>query len=176
MRRKPNNKLKEYLLKLNGLYNVDELVLLVNKTFKENYNKENLRKYLWRNKIPYKHYNKNMIRNMGDKIPIGTEYIKPDGMVLLKVDKNKWIYKQRYIYEKYHNIKLKDDEYIIFLDGDRTNFNIDNLKLLTRQEASYLGIFKYDYGIDKINKDIIETEILLAQLMIKTRKNNDIML
>ena len=173
MRRKINNELKQYLLGCRGKYTVDELLPKVNKKFKEHYDKNSLRKYMWRNKIPYKHYNKNMIRNMGNKIPIGTEYTKPDGMVLVKVDKNKWVYKQRYIYEKYHNVKLTNNDFIIFLDGDRTNFKIKNLKLLNRQEASYLGVFKYDYEVDKVNKDIIETEISIAKLIIKTKDMRD---
>lgn len=171
MRRKINNKLKQYLLELNSKYTIDELLPVVNKKFKENYTRLELQKYLVRNKIPYKYENEKKIRNIGNKIAIGTEYTKPDGMVLVKVDKNKWVYKQRYIYEQYHNIKLKEDEYVIFLDGDRTNFNIDNLKLLTRQEASYLGVFKYDYDIKNVDKNIIETEIVLAQLIIKNNKS-----
>lgn len=170
MRRKINNKLKQYLLDLDSKYTVDELLPKVNKKFKENYTRLQLQQYLVRNRIPYKYANKKMIRNIGNRIAIGTEYTKPDGMILVKVDKNKWVYKQRYIYEQCHNIKLKEDECVIFLDGDRTNFNIDNLKLLTRQEASYLGVFKYDYGIKNVDKDIIETEIVLAQLMIKNNK------
>lgn len=171
MRRKINNELKEYLLRIGKDFTPEELVLIVNTKFNEKYDEDSLRKYLWRNKIPYKYECKNRSNNSAYKrVQIGTEYTKPDGMIMVKVSKNEWVYKQRLIYEQYHNVKLKEDEYVIFLDGNRGNFNIDNLKVLTRQEASYLGNFKYNYGIDKTNKDIIETEIELARLMIKTKE------
>ena len=170
MRRKINNKLKQYLLEIANVYTVDELLLKVNKKFKENYTRLQLQKYLVRNRIPYKYTNINKSQKMGSKIPIGTEYTKPDGMVMIKINNNTWVYKQRYLYEKYHKVKLTDNDFIIFLDGDRSNFKKKNLKLLTRQEACYLGIFKYDYGINNVNKNIIETEILTAKLLIKTKE------
>lgn len=169
MRRTINNKLKEYLEVFASEYTIDELLPKVNKIFNENYNRLQLQKYLIRNKIDYKHKNKNMVRTPKNSKPIGTEYTKPDGMILVKVAKNKWVYKQRLIYENYYGVKLKEDEYVIFLDGNRNNFNIDNLKLLTRREASYLGVFKYDYGIDIKDRNVIETEIAIAKTIIKTK-------
>lgn len=169
MRRKINNKLKQYLLELNSKYTIDELLPIINKKFKENYTRLQLQKYLVRNKIPYKYANKKMIRNIGDRIAIGTEYTKPDGMVLVKVEKNKWEYKQRLIYEKYYNVKLKEDEYVIFLDDNRNNFNINNLKVVTRQEAGYIGSFKTNYDINKSDKETTETLLKIANLLIKTK-------
>ena len=60
-------------------------------------------------------------------------------MTQIKISKNKWEYKQRYLYEKYHNVKLKTDEQVIFLDQDRTNFDIDNLKVISRQESALMA-------------------------------------
>ena len=172
MRRTINNKLKQYLIGFNGELTINELLPKVNKKFKENYTRLQLQKYLVRNKIPYRYTNINKSHNMGLNIPIGTEYTKPDGMILVKVSRNKWVYKQRLIYEKYYGVRLKDDEYVIFLDGNRNNFNIDNLKLLTRQEASYLGVFKVN-GIDIKDRNVIETEIAIAKAIIKTKELND---
>lgn len=170
MRRTINNKLKQYLIDFNGKLTIDELLPKVNKKFKENYTRLQLQKYLVRNKIPYKYTNKNKIREMGKNIPIGTEYTKPDGMVMIKVSKNKWVYKQRLIYEKHYGVNLKNNEYVIFLDGNRNNFKINNLMLLTNKEAGYLGAFKVNDSIDIKNKNVIKTEIAIAKLMIKAKE------
>lgn len=173
MRRKINNKLKEYLETFASEYTIDELLPKVNKIFDENYTRLQLQKYLLRNRIPYKYTNINKSHNMGQEFPIGYEYVKPDGMILVKISKNTYEYKQRLIYEKHYGVKLKEDEYVIFLDGNRDNFNIDNLKLLTRQEASYLGVFKVNDGIDIKDKNVIETEIAIAKTIIKTKELNE---
>ena len=41
------------------------------------------------------------------------------------------VQKQRYIYEQHYG-KLADDEFVIFLDGNPKNFNIDNLAKVNR--------------------------------------------
>lgn len=75
--------------------------------------------------------------------PIGYEFIK-EGRVYIKISNDyrahhkNYVLKNRYLYEKYHNVKLSDDDLIIHLDGDLTNFSSENLVLLTRGE---FGIF-----------------------------------
>lgn len=59
--------------------------------------------------------------------PLGTEVKKSNGRVYVKVGNKKWKLKQRYLYEQAHNVKLRKDELIIFLDGNKDNFDIDNL-------------------------------------------------
>lgn len=176
MRRTKNNKLKEYLKIFAKQYTIDELLPKVNKIFDENFTRYELQKYLLRHKIKYKYKSENMARNarmMGTpkhSKPIGTEYTNYNGLVLVKVDKNKWVYKGRLIYENYYGVKLKEDEMIIFLDGNRKNFNIDNLKLITKQEAGYLGTFRLNDGIDIKDKNVIETEIAIAKTIIKSKE------
>lgn len=169
MRRKINPKLKEYLETFAKDKTIDELVPLVNKKFNENYTRLQLQKYIWRNRIEYKYKNENKKRNNVYNKPIGSERTN-DGMIQVKVANNRWEYKQRLIYEKYHNVKLKDDEFIIFLDSDRTNFNIDNLKLATRKESAYLGTFKVNNDVNKLSKEETKTILLTAKLDIKTKE------
>lgn len=170
MRRKFNPELKEYLQLFAKDYTVDGILPKVNKIFNENYTRVELQKYLWRNKIPYKYKNDKMVRNMSKDYPIGTEYTKPDGMVMIKVAPNKWEYKQRYIYEQYHKVKLKSTDYVIFLDGNKNNFDIDNLERVNYKEAGYIGAFKVNNDLIIDDKEITKALLLMAKTDIKTKE------
>ena len=133
--------------------------------------KKQLRQYLSKRQIRYKDYDETKINKTPIGLDIGTEYVKDDGMTLIKISKGKWQYKQRYIYEQYYNVKLSSDDYIIFLDQNRNNFDINNLKRITRHECSILSnqkMFSHD-------KEVTETGILVAKLMIKA-KNKECLL
>ena len=98
-------------------------------------------------------------------LPIGTERVKDRDRIYVKVAKNKWIYKQRYIYEQYHKVKLTSNDFIVFLDGDKTNFNIDNLYKITRYEAAHLG----NICAHSKSKDVRRVSIDVAKLMVKIK-------
>lgn len=165
MRRKPNRELKVFLLEIGKDYTIKELLSIVNSNFNENYEENELRKYLVRNRIPYKYENTNMIREMGKKVPIGTERIKDIDRIQVKVSENEWKYKQRHIYEQYYNVKLTDNDFIVFLDGDKSNFDIDNLQKITRYEGSHLGnIYPHSN-----NKELRQLSIELAKMIVKTK-------
>jgi len=171
MRRKINNELKEYLEVFANKYTIKELLPKVNKIFDENYTKSELQKYLIRNKIKYKYeYENKSNNNAGRNYEIGTEYTKPDGMVMIKVAPNKWEYKQRYIYEQYYGIKVKDNEHIIFLDGNKNNFNIDNLYKATNEECGYIGAFKINNKLTINDKEITKTLLLMAKNNFKIKE------
>ena len=163
MRNKYTKEFENKMIKLAPTKTINELVKIANKDY--NITKKQLTLYLSKRQIRYKDYNKNKVRLMGENIPIGTEYVKPDGMVLVKVSKSKWQYKQRLIYEKYHKVKLTSDDYVIFLDQDRTNFNIDNLRVVSRRESSILANQK----IFSSNPKVTETGIDVARLIIKLK-------
>lgn len=166
MRNKYTNQFQNDMIALAPFYTLDELLEFAKKQYKT-ITKKQLRLYLSKRKIRYKDYNANQVRNMGNKVPIGAEYIKPDGMVLVKVDKDKWEYKQRLIYSRYYNVKLTNDDYIIFLDQDRTNFNIDNLRKISRRESSILAnqkLFSKEPIITKTGIDIAKLTIKVKEL------------
>jgi hypothetical protein len=120
-----------------------------------NITKDMLMQYLSKREIRYKGYNPNKAKVMGNKIPIGTEYTKPDGMVLVKVTPNKWKYKQRYIYEQYYKVELPKDIMVIFLDGDRTNFDINNLMAVSTPEYNCIK-----------NKDLLSNNAMVTKTAI----------
>ena len=167
MRRKTNLKLKQWLLDNGNNRTIKEMLPEINIIFNENYKENELRKYLIRNRIPYKYECEWKSHNKaGSSCKIGTEYTKKDGMVIVKVSRNEWKDKQRLIYEQYHNVKLSPNEYVIFLDNNRKNFNIDNLKVVSKLEASYLA----NYDLKSSKKEVTKLGINVADLIIKTKE------
>lgn len=165
MRNKYSNQFQNDMIALAPFYTLDELLEFAKKQY-ETITKKQLRLYLSKRKIRYKNYNADMARgNQGDNVPIGTERVKSDGMVQVKIAKDRWEYKQRLIYSQYHNIELTSDDYIIFLDQDRTNFDINNLERVSRRESSVLSNQKLFYN----NAKLTETGIDVAKLIIKTK-------
>ena len=143
-------------------HTLEQLLHIARDCFGYDITKKQLQLYLSKRQIRYKDYHLTKVRDMGKDAPIGTEYIKPDGMVLVKVAKDKWQYKQRIIYEEFYNVKLKSDDYIIFLDQDRTNFDINNLRKVTRRESAILA----NQELFSKYSQVTETGIDVAKLII----------
>ena len=129
---------------------------------------------LMRNKFNYD-FNTKQIRNLLHRNGIktgttsGIEPKKVDtvsylnnGYVMVKVEGGKWKHKHRYVYEKHYG-KIGEGNYIIFLDGDKTNFNIDNLAEVSKRQLLYINKnnLKYD------NAELSKAGIEVANLMIK---------
>ena len=69
----------------------------------------------------------------GNHREVGSERINVDGYAEIKVaEPNRWRLKHRVIYENCRNVKLKSTDVVIFLDGDKQNFGIENLALIDR--------------------------------------------
>lgn len=91
--------------------------------------------------------------------PVGSERISKDGYIEVKVaEPNKWRLKQRVVYEEAKG-KIPEGCTIILLDGNKRNFDIDNLRCITRSELLYLNC----NGLNNSN-EITETGILMARL------------
>lgn len=91
--------------------------------------------------------------------PVGSERISKDGYIEVKVaEPNKWRLKQRVVYEEAKG-KIPEGCPMIFLDGNKRNFDIDNLRCITRSELLYLNC----NGLNNSN-EITETGILMARL------------
>lgn len=91
--------------------------------------------------------------------PVGSERISKDVYIEVKVaEPNKWRLKQRVVYEETKG-KIPEGCPIIFLDGNKRNFDIDNLRCITRSELLYLNC----NGLNNSN-EITETGILMARL------------
>lgn len=78
---------------------------------------------------------------------IGSTRLSKDGYLEVKVsdmkgNKNYKAY-HRIVYEQYHCVKIKEGEAVVFLDQNKMNFSIDNLKLVKQRE---LGKFNKEYA------------------------------
>ena len=110
------------------------------------------------------------------QLPIGTER-KIGGKWYVKIRNNKhiksytspesnWQIKSRYIYEKYHNVKLSNKDHIIHLNNNYDDFSINNLIKLNELEfAQYFG-GKFN-KIDNI--DLKKCAVLFSQIQAKLK-------
>jgi hypothetical protein len=94
--------------------------------------------------------------------PVGSERIESkDGYTLVKVkEPNKWEPKQRVVYRKHHG-EIQKGNKIVFLDGDRTNFNIDNLIAISGEELLIIN----SNNLIQQNTELTETGILIAKVI-----------
>lgn len=72
---------------------------------------------------------------------VGEERLTKDGYVQVHVRQHKkeklndqWVLKQRLVWEQAHGMPVPEGCKVIFCDGDRTNFDPDNLMLVTHEE------------------------------------------
>lgn len=98
--------------------------------------------------------------------PIGSEKIDGYGFIKIKVDNlNSWRLKHHVIYEKYHNLKIGKRDKVIFLDGNKRNFDINNLEKISNSEQLYLSSAKLLGDNSELNK----AAIVLSKLVNKTK-------
>ncbi len=94
-----------------------------------------------------------------------------NGYALVKLANSKWVYKHRHIWEEFHKKTVSGRDVIIFLDGDRTNFAIENLACITRNELTYVSHHNLVFSDAKLSA----AGILLAKIkiaLIKQKKNS----
>lgn len=100
--------------------------------------------------------------------PVGSERIDTEGYTLIKIaEPRKWALKHRIIWEEHHKKKVPRDCVIIFADGDKTNFNIENLICVSRKELRVLNkcsLIKNDAELTKTGLNVAKIRIKLAEL------------
>lgn len=94
---------------------------------------------------------------------VGEERIDKYGYVQIKVaEPNKWDLKHRVIYEKHYG-EIPKNHAVIFADGDKSNLDIDNLLLVSRQQLLVLN----RNNLISEDKEITKTGVNIANIMIK---------
>lgn len=87
--------------------------------------------------------------------PIGAERIH-QGYTQVKVSEKKWELKQRVMYEKYHNVKLKPQDVVIFLNRNKKDFSKENLYLIDRETQMYMAKNDLWSGDPELNKTAVK--------------------
>lgn len=104
--------------------------------------------------------------------PIGTEKIKTDGYVWIKISNTgqfhkRWKQKHRLIWEK-ENGPIPKDHRILFADGNNRNFDLNNLVLVTQSEMARLNQGGYIYP----DADMTKTMLNVVKIRNKILKIN----
>ena len=162
MRNKYTKEYEDFVRENASKYKREELRKLIQKKYNIVMSKDSFRRYLNRHKIKSIYNIENNVRNVY-KCPIGAERTTNEGTFVKVKQPDTWRRKTKVMYEKYHNCKLNDDDYIVFLNQDRNDFSKENLIKVSQMEMTYL----YNRNTFSKNPKLTELGILSAKLAIK---------
>ena len=152
---------KKYIFENSKKYTIEEMVKKLYEKFSIIRTPQNIRNYYCTNNLEYKKV----------RVPalIGSE-LKSKEATRIKVDKHKYVQKNRYLYEKYNNVKLKSNECVIFLDGNENNYDKENL--IAVKYGTYQNIIRTLGGkeVSPELRKLIITTIQFKELMNKRGK------
>ena len=106
-------------------------------------------------------------------VPIGTVKELKDGYLWFKIDdklkpkrkKDNWKPLHHFMYQFYHG-PIPDGYDVMFLDGNKRNFDKDNLEIVTKAERLYLN----RHGFISSNPAITRSGLTLSRMMTKAYK------
>lgn len=108
-------------------------------------------------------------------LPVGTEKMLADGYIWIKINdapctkkQTNWIQKHRHVWMQ-HNGPIPKGQMVTFLDGDRTNCEIENLALISKAENARMNQNKL-YSTDR---DLTRTGIYVARLKTNLNKRKN---
>ena len=165
------NDMYEFLCENASSHTIKELVKMLKEQLNISIEKKQLAQYCIKMKIQYKYEKPNKSHN---NIPTvnGTIVNKTDGNYLkIKTGDHKWEYLQRKVYEKYYDIKLKDDEYVIFLNQNRRDFRKENLKAITIKQSG--DLCNYGDNLFSTNSEVTKLALINSQLKLKIKEVYD---
>lgn len=96
--------------------------------------------------------------------PVGSERINVDGYIEIKIkDPRTWRLKHNVVYEEHYG-KIPNEHVVIFLNGDKLDTDISNLKLIKRSELLIMN----RNGLMSNNSEVTMAASNLATLIDKT--------
>lgn len=115
-----------------------------------------------------KHFKKGGAFNWSEIIPVGTERVRTTGYTDVKVadrpsvigGRDNWQPKQRVVYEQHHG-PIPEGWNVVFADGDKTNFDPENLVAAPR---GLLGIM-HKQNIPHCDRESFEVAVNIAKLI-----------
>ena len=105
-------------------------------------------------------------------LPLYSERLSKDDIIEIKVpceSGTKYVPKQRYIYEQTHG-KIPDGYVISFRDGNRPNFDLDNLIAISRSELMAMCRNKYRKQPDELKPTVLALSKLQAGISAKRKE------
>lgn len=161
----------DYLMGIIKGRTTKEIIKLYNNKFNKNMTYNQLiafqKKYKVKSGLDVR-FKTGQVINPNPPKPIGHEIISyKNGLkrVRIKIDNNKYIEKSRYIYEQHYG-KTPNNCVIIFLDGDRDNYDINNLKCITKEQHRIIAGHNLYFN----NKDLNETSILISGVIARIKR------
>lgn len=94
--------------------------------------------------------------------PIGSERIDRDDYIFVKVSDKKWIPKHRYLWEQ-ENGPVPKNHVVIFANGNKRDFNPDNLVLVSRAQLAVMNKNKLIFE----NTELTKTGVIISDLIMK---------
>ena len=153
-----------------GRYN-QELADMFNKKFNKNVTAHQMKDYKslhgWRSGIDTR-LKKGEFVNPRPPKPLYSEMVCYNNgikIIYIKTGKNKWEKKHLYMYKKYHGSIPKNCN-VIFLDGDRDNFNEENLVCIPRQQHRIMAGNNLYFN----DKELNNTALMVAELIEKVKE------
>ena len=97
---------------------------------------------------------------------VGSERINVDGYIEIKIEEpNKWDLKHRVVWRKKYG-EIPEGYNIIFLDGNRQNVEISNLKAISKAEDLIMN----NHQLFANNKEITNTGTIIAKVINKANE------
>lgn len=98
--------------------------------------------------------------------PVGSERLSKDGYIEIKISEpRKWQTKHSFIYEQKKG-KIPKGYIVCFADGNKYNFDIENLILVKRQENLIMNKRKLYYD----NAECTKSGLLVAKILVASAK------
>ena len=98
-----------------------------------------------------------------NKASVGTEAMTTIGYIKVKVaEPNVWEFKHKMVWEKHHG-KVPPGHVITFLDGNKTNCELENLCLISTAENAVLNFARLRCA----SSELMETGVAIAKLKLK---------
>lgn len=106
-------------------------------------------------------------------LPVGAMVIDDEGYTKIKIAMpNNWQFYQRYLWERQTGEKIRPGFVVVFKDGDRKNFALDNLEMISRSELARRNKAKFDDYPLELRQAIYALAWLKRRINRKTKKKN----
>ena len=193
-RHKWTDKEKEYLTQIYKKNDYDTILKMMNDKFECSFNRKQIISFMRRNKLKSEaiknngRFSKGMTpwnkglsympnnketRFQKGNIPhchreVGSERIIRDGYIEIKVaEPNVWDLKHRVIYREHYG-EIPSEHNIIFADGNKMNFDIDNLIAVSKSEMLILN----NNNLRFEDKELTKVGVNIAKVIDKAKKRN----